>query len=657
MARLGGGFTPGAAVRPATKIELTVSCKNLADKDILSKSDPFVVVCQVIPGTQRTMQIARTETVKDDLNPIFQTKISLDYFFEERQMLEFGVYDCDDPTKRDLSYHESLGTAQMAVGEIVSAPQRKLTRPLRSSRGNTKSTITVQSQEVLDGPGMGDIVKFQIKGVKLDQKDFLGKSDPYLHILRIESNGSESIIHKTEIVKNTLDPSWRPFDVTVGRLCNGDYTAKLKFDCYDWDAIGEPDFIGSCTTSLQELVDQGPHNFHALINPKKQSKKGYKDSGSLQFYNFTIEKRYSFLDYVQGGTDINFTVAIDFTASNGAPSDHRSLHYMGAQAPNEYEQAIHAVGEIVQDYDSDKLFPALGFGAKIPPHGVLSHEFFLNNHPTNPYCQGVQGIIQAYKAIIPRVQLFGPTNFTPVIKHVARFAAENSNAPQNYFVLLIITDGVITDFADTVSAIVQASHLPMSIIIVGVGQADFSAMDALDADDNLLTDGRNKAVRDIVQFVSFRDFNSGSDPLGNQARLAKAVLAEVPRQLTSFMALRGFQPGPGRPERSKPPPPLNQDFPPSMPPPPIEGQAVPYPSAGGDGAAPYAPSSLPYPSDGSAAPGPTAPGAPPGPGSHFAGAPPYSGSNTAEAPLFPGSNSAGALPYPPPGGAGAAPYP
>ena len=54
----------------------------------------------------------RTETVKDDLNPIFQTKISLDYFFEERQMLEFGVYDCDDPTKRDLSYHESLGTAQ-----------------------------------------------------------------------------------------------------------------------------------------------------------------------------------------------------------------------------------------------------------------------------------------------------------------------------------------------------------------------------------------------------------------------------------------------------------------------------------------------------------------------------------------------------------------
>lgn len=61
---------------------------------------------------------------------------------------------------------------------------------------------------------------------------------------------------------------------------------------------------------------------------------------------------------------------------------------------NKYQQAIHAVGEIIQDYDSDKLFPALGFGAKIPPNGALSHEFFLNGHPTNSYYQGVKGIVQ-----------------------------------------------------------------------------------------------------------------------------------------------------------------------------------------------------------------------------------------------------------------------
>ena len=47
---------------------------------------------------------------------------------------------------------------------------------------------------------------------------------------------------------------------------------------------------------------------------------------------------------------------------------------------------------------------------------------------------------------------------------------------------MIITDGVITDFQATVDQIVRASDLPMSILIVGVGEADFDQMEQLDAD-------------------------------------------------------------------------------------------------------------------------------------------------------------------------------
>jgi hypothetical protein len=74
-------------------------------------------------------------------------------------------------------------------------------------------------------------------------------------------------------------------------------------------------------------------------------------------------------------------------------------------------------------------------------------------------------------------------------------------------VLLILTDGAISDIQDTVKAIVHASGLPMSIIIVGVGVADFKAMDILDGDGGLLKDMHGHAARrDIVQFVPFRDF-------------------------------------------------------------------------------------------------------------------------------------------------------
>jgi len=81
-------------------------------------------------------------------------------------------------------------------------------------------------------------------------------------------------------------------------------------------------------------------------------------------------------------------------------------------------------------------------------------------------------------------------------------------------VLLIITDGAISDMADTKRAIVYASTLPYSIIIVGVGSADFSAMDALDCDTGLLRDQYGHvAQRDIVQFVPFRNFERVSDCL------------------------------------------------------------------------------------------------------------------------------------------------
>merc|ERR550534_2760157 len=76
-------------------------------------------------------------------------------------------------------------------------------------------------------------------------------------------------------------------------------------------------------------------------------------------------------------------------------------------------------------------------------------------------------------------------------------------------------------------------------------------MDALDSDDKLLSIGNSRAQRDIVQFVPFRNFTKGHDFAGNQARLAKAVLEELPSQVTLYMELKGVKPGPGR--RAPPP--------------------------------------------------------------------------------------------------------
>jgi len=85
--------------------------------------------------------------------------------------------------------------------------------------------------------------------------------------------------------------------------------------------------------------------------------------------------------------------------------------------------------------------------------------------------------------------------------------------PSAYQVLLILTDGIINDMAPTTAAIVDASSLPISIIIVGVGQEDFAAMEHLDGDEKRLSAGSREAERDIVQFVPFRHFTHGSEEL------------------------------------------------------------------------------------------------------------------------------------------------
>ena len=78
--------------------------------------------------------------------------------------------------------------------------------------------------------------------------------------------------------------------------------------------------------------------------------------------------------------------------------------------------------------------------------------------------------------------------------------------PQHYYVLLILTDGQFTDIYDCIGAIVEASDYPMSIIIIGVGNANFEDMERLDADKKALQFNGRKASRDIVQFVPFKKY-------------------------------------------------------------------------------------------------------------------------------------------------------
>ncbi len=387
-----------------------------------------------------------------------------------------------------------------------------------------------------------DVMILQVSGRKLDQKGWFSKNNPFFTFSRSrEDDGQWLRIHKSEVIMSTLNPQFSAVEIPLQKLCNGDVHRPLQLEVWDWNTNGKEVFIGSVEVSVDTLVrHSGGQMMIPIINKNKSGNN--KSSGGIVVKKAAIFKRYSMLDYLRGGCEISMICCIDFTASNGPASDYNSLHFMDPSGrPNEYQSAISAVGSILEEYDHDKQFPVYGFGGIINGTEQVSHCFPLTFDPNHVEVDRVAGILGCYVNALQCVRLHGPTCFAPIIRSASDLARQydattNSTAEQKYIVLLIITDGVIMDMDSTRDAIVAACNLPLSIIIVGVGNADFSAMEQLDGDDEVLraTNG-TPASRDIVQFVPFSKYKH-LDP----SFLARDTLIEVPEQLTSYM--RYFRP-------------------------------------------------------------------------------------------------------------------
>lgn len=92
----------------------------------------------------------------------------------------------------------------------------------------------------------------------------------------------------------------------------------------------------------------------------------------------------------------------------------------------------------------------------------------------------------------------------------------------------------------------RASYQPLSIIIVGVGNADFTDMQILDGDDGVLRAPKGEPVlRDIVQFVPFRDFKTVSNGPMWYSYTGYLIFSciDLPNHLSKSFILKGCQTG------------------------------------------------------------------------------------------------------------------
>ena len=344
---------PAAGDNCSASIRIFIECQNLIDKDTFSKSDPFVVVKMKNSNAPAFVEVGRTEVKMNNLSPKFSKFFDVIWHFEIRQDLEFFVYDFDGGVAVDrcnLDAQDFLGCARTQLAGVIGSPGRQLIMPLEiNSRAHPRSKIVIRAEQ-LGGSSGTFLASVQVRGVKLAKKDWFGKSDPYLQFCRARPDGTFDTVHQTEIVKNTLDPVWRPFQLKNILLGSND-DAMFRINVIDWDANTSHDHIGHILISFKQFMEAVEKKQPLKILHYKGKA---KDVGTLDFNGTSFQKLPTFMDFLQGGLQMKMFVAIDFTGSNGVlpsainapalcnaaagdPRTPTSLHFMRPGAFNEYQ--------------------------------------------------------------------------------------------------------------------------------------------------------------------------------------------------------------------------------------------------------------------------------------------------------------------------------
>lgn len=523
-------------------VELFFSCRSLANKDFMGKSDPVLRLKKFVHGNT-FVDVGRTEVVKNDLNPDFAKSFTVEFIFETRQRFKVEVVDVDNFS--DLS-GDYIGSAEFELADIVGSLHNMKILRLVDAKGNETGKCIVRLDKVNDEYQKKIKMKIGIK--EIPKTSFFSGYNSFLKIYKLRLNDQMLqkiregdtkyenlpvnewlLVYKTQPHKGKVI-SLPLIEIKGSKLCNNNFDIPLKVELWKYKSNGSHKMLGFLFLTVNDLVAR---RYDHKFKPSKDL-----DPASLVVEDFRTEEVYDFVDYLRGGLNITLVVGVDFTASNRDPSDPKSLHYLNPPNLNLYQQSILSVGEILQKYNHTQQIPSYGFGAKIGQPAVISHFFPLNMDYNNPCVTNFADLFKVYHNVCDTVQFSGPTYFAPTLKEVVDFTKRRFDQdPNNYSVFLLLTDGIVNDLQASIDQIVSGCYCPLSIIIIGIGEEDFDKMIVLDADDvPLVSSWGEQMKRDIVQFVPFKEFKN------NPLVLREEVLDELPAQVTGFYTMKGIKP-------------------------------------------------------------------------------------------------------------------
>lgn len=274
-----------------------ISCTDLINKDLLSKSDPKVIVNIIDENEQFVEVLGETETKNNNLNPNFRkARIALPglgtpFTKNPKLQIEFNVVDVDNKKAT-----ESLGRYVLDQNNYQTLLSGK---PINALLGKKQSRINLELDTLF--------YMIKVRGWKLKGKDLLSKSDPYIELYQGGAEGEETNkdnkFYKSEFIDNNHNPAWNLFELSTNKKNTEiDPTKPVTIKCWDKDTIND-DLIGTATfvpaevftvgeiiedvELIQEIGDESDKDNIAISSPKvvdlKDVATGTKTTGRIIF--------------------------------------------------------------------------------------------------------------------------------------------------------------------------------------------------------------------------------------------------------------------------------------------------------------------------------------------------------------------------------------
>ncbi|XP_073004423.1 synaptotagmin-5-like [Typha latifolia] len=278
-------------LKPVGVLEVKlVQARDLTNKDIVGKSDPFAVL-YVRPLRDRTK---KSKTINNDLNPIWNEHFEFIVEDPSTQRLTVKIYDDEGIQASELIGCTQVHLADLQPGkvkdlwlnlvkdlevqrdkknrgqvhlELLYCPfgvQSGFSNPFATHFSLTSLEKALKSEA--NGSEAADIDKAVnqkkrdviVRGVlsvtvisaeDLPAMDVMGKADPYV-VLYMKKLGTKN---KTRVVNENLNPTWnQTFDFVVEDGLHD----MLILEVWDHDTFGK-DYMGRCIMTLTRVIMEG----------------------------------------------------------------------------------------------------------------------------------------------------------------------------------------------------------------------------------------------------------------------------------------------------------------------------------------------------------------------------------------------------------------